>query len=208
MLDTIDLPSDCVISQMSESPLIYHLENFLTEAECDNLIEVAVPKMKRSVTVDPETGESFEIDQRTSSSAFFLVGENIPVNQVESKIARLLQRPPRFAEGLQILNYKIGQEYQPHFDYFDPKLKGSIRCMERGGQRVATLIMYLSNPEAGGETFFPDAKVSLFPKKRDGILFYNLHPNGSLDPLTLHGSRPITSGEKWAATKWIREKIY
>lgn len=201
-------PKEFIVEELSSAPRVYYFKNFLSHEECDQLIDIAKPKMTRSVTVNPDTGENFEIDSRTSSSAFFFVGENDIVKRIEGKIAHILQRPMDFAEGLQLLNYKSGQEYQPHFDYFDPQLKGSAIHMRNGGQRVATLIMYLSDVEEGGETHLPEINLKVKPQKGYGILFYNLLQSGEVDPLTLHGSLPVIKGEKWGATKWIRERKY
>ena len=57
-------------------------------------------------------------------------------------------------EGLQVLRYVDGQKYEPHYDYFHDAVNTKI---ENGGQRVVTLLMYLSTPKEGGETVFPDA---------------------------------------------------
>lgn len=62
---------------------------------------------------------------------------------------------PENGEAIQILRYEHGQKYEPHFDYFHDKAN-----QELGGHRVATVLMYLSDVEKGGETVFPDAEVS------------------------------------------------
>jgi hypothetical protein len=58
------------------------------------------------------------------------------------------------AENIQILRYEHGQKYEPHFDYFHDKVNQA-----RGGHRYATVLMYLSTVNKGGETIFPNAKV-------------------------------------------------
>ena len=58
------------------------------------------------------------------------------------------------AENIQILRYEQGQKYEPHFDYFHDKVNQA-----RGGHRYATVLMYLSTVDKGGETVFPNAKV-------------------------------------------------
>ena len=55
---------------------------------------------------------------------------------------------------MQILHYKHGQKYEPHYDIFHDKAN-----RELGGHRVATVLMYLSNVEKGGETVFPRSVV-------------------------------------------------
>lgn len=61
---------------------------------------------------------------------------------------------PENGESIQILHYEHGQKYEPHYDYFHDKAN-----QELGGHRVATVLMYLSNVERGGETVFPHAEV-------------------------------------------------
>ncbi|HSX13502.1 MAG TPA: 2OG-Fe(II) oxygenase, partial [Chlamydiales bacterium] len=85
---------------------------------------------------------------------------------------------------------------------------GGNECARYGGQRVATVVMYLNSTEAGGETIFPCANISVTPKKGDAVLFYNLKPTGEVDPHSLHGGSPVIAGEKWIMTKWIREKAF
>jgi hypothetical protein len=59
-------------------------------------------------------------------------------------------------EDIQVLRYEHGQKYDPHFDYFADKVN-----IARGGHRVATVLMYLTNVTKGGETVFPNAEVCL-----------------------------------------------
>ena len=58
---------------------------------------------------------------------------------------------------MQVLRYGIGQKYEAHQDYFDENDKAN----QQGGHRIATVLMYLSNVEYGGETVFPDSEVGL-----------------------------------------------
>jgi prolyl 4-hydroxylase len=61
---------------------------------------------------------------------------------------------PENAESLQVLRYETGQKYDAHFDYFHDR-----NNLKRGGQRVATVLMYLTDVSKGGETVFPNAEV-------------------------------------------------
>lgn len=53
-----------------------------------------------------------------------------------------------------MLRYQHGQKYDPHWDYFIDNVNGRP---ENGGQRILTVLMYLSDVEEGGETVFPSA---------------------------------------------------
>ena len=53
-----------------------------------------------------------------------------------------------------MLHYVNGQKYEPHHDYFHDTVNPQ---KSNGGQRVATMLMYLTTVEEGGETVFPNA---------------------------------------------------
>ena len=46
------------------------------------------------------------------------------------------------------------------------------------------------------------------PRQGDALLFWSMHPNGTFDKHALHGGCPVVKGEKWVATKWIRDKAF
>lgn len=188
-----------------EKPCILHLENALSDEECDELIQISEQRLEPSTVIDPKTGEEKLATGRTSNGMSYSLHEHPLVAKIEKRIAELTGFPVRNGEGLQILNYKIGHEYKAHFDYF-PTNKVDPG---RGGQRVATFLMYLNDVEAGGETVFPKAGVSIVPKKGSAVYFHYGNSKGQVDPMSLHSSIPVMKGEKWVATKWIRqENIY
>lgn len=130
-----------------------------------------------------------------------------------SSIACLLQ-------AFNILRYNLGQKYDSHYDVFDPDSYGPQDSM-----RIATMLVYLSDVEEGGETVLPleganggnrltepgwsfkNCSVGLRYKPRmgDALLFYSIFPNGTFERRSLHGGCPVISGEKWVATKWMRD---
>ena len=169
----------------------------------DALIEAARPRMSRSLTVSTKTGGDEVNDDRTSQGMFFQRGENELVKTIEARIARLIRWPVEFGEGLQILQYVPGTEYKPHYDYFDPAEPGTPTILKRGGQRVGTVVMYLNEPEKGGGTIFPDVFFEVAPKRGNAVFFSYERPHSSTK--TLHGGAPVVAGEKWIATKWLRE---
>lgn len=194
---------------VSDSPYIVVVDGFLSDFECDYLVAQAKPFLMRSTVVNNSGGSDYEDNARTSEGAFLarncfdavLVG-------IENKIVALTRIPPENGEDIHVLHYGVGAEYKPHFDYFDRSTLGGRQCLSRGGQRLATLIMYLNTVESGGETIFPKVPFSCAPIKGRALLFYNCTADGSEDPMTLHGGSPVIAGEKWIATKWIRQGIF
>jgi prolyl 4-hydroxylase len=204
------------IEQISWGPRAYILHGFLTEEECDHLIALGGPQLVKSTVVDSKTGGSVDSDVRTSSGTFLRYAQDEIVSRIEERIAHVTMLPYENGESLQILRYVDGQEYKPHTDYFHDKFNVDP---SHGGQRIATVLMYLSTPEEGGETVFPYAdgdpvtgdewsecaKKGLAVKavKGNALFFYGLNPDGTGDGKSTHGSCPTLKGEKYSATKWI-----
>ncbi|MET0311774.1 MAG: 2OG-Fe(II) oxygenase [Burkholderiaceae bacterium] len=188
------------------NPRVVVFGSLLSDDECDALIAAARPRMQRSLTVATKTGGEELNDDRTSNGMFFTRGENEVVSRVEARLAKLLDWPLENGEGLQILQYRPGAEYKPHYDYFDPKEPGTPSILKRGGQRVATIVMYLNEPEKGGGTTFPEIHLEVAPKRGNAVFFSydRAHPTTK----TLHGGAPVIAGEKWIATKWLRERRF
>ena len=194
-----------VIASLSQ-PRVVVLGNLLSADECDALIESARPQLARSLTVATKTGGEELNPDRTSSGTFFARGQTPEVARIEARIARLLNWPVENGEGLQVLHYRPGAEYKPHYDYFDPDEPGTPTILKRGGQRLATLVMYLSEPARGGGTTFPDAGLEVAPVRGNAVFFNYDRPHPSTR--TLHGGAPVIEGEKWVATKWLREREF
>ncbi|GAB4832180.1 Probable prolyl 4-hydroxylase 7 [Ancistrocladus abbreviatus] len=204
------------VTQLSWTPRAFLYKGFLTGEECDHLNQLAEGKLEKSMVADYESGESIESEGRTSSDMSLKEAQDEVVAGIEARIATWTFLPVENGEDMQILHYAYGQKYEPHFDYFYDEVN-----QEQGGHRVATVLMYLSDVEKGGETVFPNSEAKLGqlkddswsdctrsgyavkPRKGDALLFFSLHPNATTDQSSLHGSCPVIEGETWSANKWI-----
>lgn len=199
---------DVKVLMRCERPQVVVLGDVLSADECNEMIERSRHRLKRSTTVNPDTGEEDVIRNRTSEGIWFQRGEDAFIERLDQRIASLMNWPVENGEGLQILHYSTTGEYRPHFDYFPPDQPGSSVHTARGGQRVATLIVYLNDVQDGGETIFPEVGMSVAGKQGGAVYFRYLNGLRQLDPLTLHGGAPVKGGEKWIMTKWMRERAY
>ncbi len=190
------------------APRVVLFGGFLSDAECDELVALSSRKLERSTVVNAATGEYDVHPDRTSEGTHFTRGENALIRRIEARISELVSCPIENGEPIQILHYTPGAEYKPHFDFFDPTFEGNDKVLAMGGQRIATLIMYLNDVEAGGSTVFPDVGLDVLPKKGNALYFAYATEDGQLDRRTLHGGSPVGRGEKWIATKWLRERAY
>ncbi len=185
------------------NPRIVVFGGLMADDECDEIVALARERLARSETVQTATGSSEVNASRTSEGMFFDRGEHPVCARIEARIAALLRWPVENGEGLQVLRYRPGAEYKPHYDYFDPEQPGTPSILRRGGQRVASLVCYLNTPERGGSTVFPDVALDVAPVKGNAVFFSYDRPH----PVTrsLHGGTPVIAGEKWVATKWLRQ---
>ncbi|XP_027366890.1 probable prolyl 4-hydroxylase 9 isoform X2 [Abrus precatorius] len=204
---------------LSWRPRVVYYPNFTTAEVCQQIIEMAKPKLEPSKLAlrKGETAESTK-GTRTSSGTFISASEDKSgiLDFIERKIAKVTMIPRTHGEDFNVLRYEVGQKYDSHYDAFNPAEYGTVQS-----QRIASYLLYLSNVEAGGETMFPFEDglnmdigydyqkcigLKVTPRQGDGLLFYSLFPNGKIDKTSLHGSCPVIKGEKWVATKWINDQ--
>jgi len=190
------------------APRILLFGDLLSAEECETLIEMSRGKLERSNVVDRQTGRYERHPDRTSEGTYFRRAENDLITRIEKRIAELTGCPLERGEPIQVLHYNPGTEYKPHFDYFDPADPGNRQVLAMGGQRVATLIMYLNDVQGGGSTVFPDIGLDVLPRRGNAVFFAYADDEGRLDARTLHGGSPVAQGEKWIATKWLRQQAY
>jgi prolyl 4-hydroxylase len=187
-------------------PRVVVFGSLLSDEECDGIINLATKRLARSETVATAADGSEVNAARTSDGMFFERCETDLIRKVETRIAALLRWPLDHGEGLQVLRYRPGAEYQPHYDYFDPGHVSTPNILKRGGQRVGTLVIYLNTPVAGGSTIFPDIGLDVAPVRGNAVFFSYDRPHPATQ--TLHGGSPVIEGEKWVATKWLRQGVF
>jgi prolyl 4-hydroxylase len=192
----------------SEQPVIAVLGNVLGPEECAELIEQARPRLAPSTIVNPYSGQDEVASQRTSWGMFFRLQENPFIAKLDRRISELMQLPLENGEGFQVLHYPMGTEATPHFDFLEPSNAANRASLARSGQRVSTLISYLNEVESGGATTFPRLGLAVLPVRGNAVYFEYCNEAGQVDPLSLHAGAPVLSGEKWVATKWMRQRRF
>ena len=193
----------CLLARNMECGICF-IPDFLSPEECADLIDETGQSLVESMVVDESDGSQVQTLSRSSRGATIEPGATGLVQRIESRIARLTALPVAHGEGLQILNYAVQGEYLPHFDYFDPATPGGRQRLAQGGQRLATVILYLCDVDAGGATLFPELSLAFTPLRGAALLFASVGRAGNLLPTSLHCGCLVTSGEKWIATKWLR----
>ena len=191
-----------------KQPQVILLGNVLSMEECDAIVAHCGTRYTRSTVTGEADGASVVHEGRTSEMAFIQRGEAEVAERIERRLAALAHWPAECGEPFQLQKYGSTQEYRPHFDWLDPDSGGHRSHLQRGGQRLATFILYLSDVEQGGGTVFPGIGLEVFPKKGNALWFLNTDANHQPDRQTLHGGAPVVSGTKIIANKWLRQGRY
>ncbi len=186
-------------------PNVWMLDGLLEPWICDYVIAMAAPTLTRGKVLD-DTGRETVRDERTNTVMHFgLVDSDVILELVSARLAAAAEMPPENGEALGVLHYAVGEVYKPHVDYI-PETLQNAPILKELGQRVRTLLVYLNDGFEGGATEFPHLKVGYKPPRGCALIFDSVKPDGSVDPMTLHVGAPPTSGQKWAISKWFRNK--
>ncbi|XP_067280828.1 prolyl 4-hydroxylase subunit alpha-2 isoform X2 [Pseudorasbora parva] len=188
-----------------DSPHIVRFLNALSDEEIEKIKELAKPKLARATVRDPKTGVLTVAHYRVSKSAW-LEGEDDPViERVNQRIEDITGLTVDTAELLQVANYGVGGQYEPHYDFSRKDEPDAFKSLGTGN-RVATFLNYMSDVEAGGATVFPDFGAAIWPRKGTAVFWYNLFKSGEGDYRTRHAACPVLVGSKWVSNKWIHER--
>ncbi len=181
---------------ISCSPRAFEIVDFLSKAEVDHIMYLTTGmKLHRSTTAGGSEIDSLRDNTkgtRTSLNTWVYREKDAVIDTIYRRAADLLcineaLLQPRsedeyphmdsrcsLAEALQLVHYKVGQEYTTHHNF------GYSRILQREQPaRFATLLLYLNKVMEGGATQFPrwvNAETSeglnVEPKVGKAVLFY------------------------------------
>jgi prolyl 4-hydroxylase len=182
---------------------LFIVQGFLTPQECTDLMALVDQKARPSTLY-----EGTAIDGYRTSFSGDLDPFHPLVQIVEGRICNLMGIDKRFGETVQGQRYEVGQVFKPHHDFFHTNQSYWEMERLRGGQRSWTAMIYLNEPEGGGETNFPKAGLCVAPRTAMLVMWNNADALGMPNELTLHEGCPVTAGTKHIVTKWFRERFW
>ncbi|XP_035902832.1 prolyl 4-hydroxylase subunit alpha-1-like [Anopheles stephensi] len=191
------------LEELNHDPFIVVYHEVLYDKEIDTLLTISKPLLQRSMVGDDLKKKVSKT--RTSSNGWLDDVSHPVVRTITRRTEDMTGLAMTAAEQLQVGNYGVGGHYLPHHDYGMPEEGKEVYPAIGKGNRIATVMYYLSDVQIGGATVFPELGVGIFPSKGSAIFWYNMHANGTVDPRTLHGACPVFVGSKWVANKWIHE---
>ncbi|XP_044515018.1 prolyl 4-hydroxylase subunit alpha-1 isoform X1 [Gracilinanus agilis] len=188
-----------------DKPRIVRFHEIISDAEIEIVKDLAKPRLSRATVHDPETGKLTTAQYRVSKSAWLSGYEDPVVSRINMRIQDLTGLDVSTAEELQVANYGVGGQYEPHFDFGRKDEPDAFKELGTGN-RIATWLFYMSDVSAGGATVFPEVGASVWPKKGTAVFWYNLFASGEGDYSTRHAACPVLVGNKWVSNKWIHER--
>lgn len=194
----------CPIEVVFTNPDIMIFHQIMSNAEIDKVITISKPLLNRATVHNPITGKLEFAHYRISKNCW-LNGKHDPlIDRVNRRMTALTGLNLQTAEDFQVQNYGLAGHYDPHFD-FSRDLKNSTLGQLGTGNRIATVLLYMSDVEAGGATVFPYVGARVMPSKGDAVFWHNLLQSGEGDFRTRHAGCPVLKGWKWVSNKWIHE---
>ena len=181
--------------QLSSDPEVSIFKHLFTEAECEYLMQATGDQFEPSMVYNSQR-RLVRDEIRTSDGAtvHWLI-EDPAIVALNRRIAAISHSHYEDGEALALLRYSPGQEYRPHFDF----VNGATN------RRLQTALVYLHDDYEGGETQFVRTGLAVKGDAGDVILFRNEGADGGPNPLSEHAGLPVTKGQKFLATRWIRE---
>jgi len=194
----------CPIEVVFTNPDIMILRNIMSDAEIDKVIKISKPLLSRATVHNPITGQLEFAHYRISKNCWLNGGHDELIDRVNARMSALTGLNLKTAEDFQVQNYGLAGHYDPHFD-FSRDLENSTLGRLGTGNRIATVLLYMTDVEAGGATVFPYVGARVMPKKGDAVFWHNLLRSGDGDFRTRHAGCPVLKGWKWVSNKWIHE---
>ncbi|XP_075211186.1 prolyl 4-hydroxylase subunit alpha-1 isoform X3 [Lycorma delicatula] len=184
-------------------PRILLYRDVMSDKEIDVIKRMAQPRLRRATVQNYKTGELEVANYRISKSAWLKENEDEVVARISQRVEDITSLTTSTAEELQVVNYGIGGHYEPHFDFARREETNAFKSLGTGN-RIATVLFYMSDVAQGGATVFPALRLSLWPEKGTAAFWYNLHSSGEGDYATRHAACPVLAGSKWGPSIYIQ----
>lgn len=185
---------------MCENPRIYVIDDFMPAGECEALIAAGQPWLENSGIA---FGGKDAVQNVRTSSTVQLNPSRAEVRALHERVGMLLRKPMQHMEDPQVSRYRRGEYYLSHFDGPGKEESGWREFNLCGGQRLATVLVYLNNVSRGGATRFPGLNLEVRPKQGRALVFFPGREDGSIDQSLAHEACEAID-TKWVSQVWVR----
>uniref|UniRef100_A0A7N6BS50 Prolyl 4-hydroxylase subunit alpha-1 n=1 Tax=Anabas testudineus TaxID=64144 RepID=A0A7N6BS50_ANATE len=173
-----------------DRPYIVRYLDIISDKEIERIKHLAKPRLRRATVHDPQTGKLTTAQYRVSKSAWLTGYDDPMIETINQRIEDLTGLEMDTAEELQVANYGVGGQYEPHFDF------GRVRAVmiHKDNLCIKTVLFNTTNL---------NFKVTAHGT---AVFWYNLFASGEGDYSTRHAACPVLVGNKWVSNKWIHER--
>ncbi|KAH8381797.1 hypothetical protein KR009_000249 [Drosophila setifemur] len=204
------------VEQVHLDPDIHIYHNMLSFGQINSIFDEADKLEMIRSAVAGDGGKRTVRDLRVSQQTW--LDYNTPVMKSIGRINQYVSGLDMAgAEFMQVANYGVGGQYEPHPDYFEFNLPKQFQ-----GDRISTSMFYvswvffwflfcyyliyflqLSDVEQGGYTVFTKLNIFLPPVRGALVMWHNLHRSLDVDSRTLHAGCPVIVGSKRIGNIWL-----
>lgn len=221
----------------NSSVRVYKFDNFLTDRECNGLIQAHKRHAQEFSMVDPifcfdhistlkkhlrdaqkklKINESdyitgtYCLDTKFSAEmkTFLKWSSSTAFYPGESPFTKIFEDRVKEATGL---NPSNGGKFQVTSYPQGVGYKTHTDCILDGydfRDRMGTILVYLQDVAEGGETIFPELGIKVKPTKGMAIVWNNMDERGNCDPLSLHTANEVVDGHKYILQRWYYYKSF
>ncbi|XP_030369283.1 prolyl 4-hydroxylase subunit alpha-2-like [Scaptodrosophila lebanonensis] len=182
---------------LSEDPFVAYYHNAMHESEMEQLQDVGFGNLKRTRVGQNSTAATSSI--RNSKGIWLWYEKNSWLASIYQRLEDITGLSMESGEALQLANYGIGGQYEPHYDYM------SSPTNDWKGNRILTALFYINDVDMGGGTAFPYLPLLVNPVKGSVVVWYNMHSSTEKDFRVLHAGCPVLKGSKWICNEWMHE---
>ncbi|XP_037723348.1 prolyl 4-hydroxylase subunit alpha-1-like [Drosophila subpulchrella] len=186
------------IEQLSLDPYVAYVHEVLMDSEMEMIMDHGKGHMERSKVGQSVNSTTTEI--RTSQNTWLWYEANPWLSKIKQRLEDVTGLSTESAEPLQLVNYGIGGQYEPHFDFMDDDGHAVFGWK---GNRLLTALFYINDVALGGATAFPFLRLAVPPVKGSLLIWYNLHRSTHKDYRTRHAGCPVLKGSKWICNEWF-----
>ncbi len=179
--------------QLSDAPLVTHHPALFSPAECAWLRKTAEPGFGPTYVNDAQGRQMLDPIRQSDGFTFHWLIEDPALHALNRRIAAISGTEADQGEALQILRYRVGQQYRPHLDQARPE----------PNPREKTVLVWLNQEYEGGETLFVKTGLAIKGRTGDALVFRNVDADGRPDAVSEHAGTPVTKGSKFLASRWI-----
>ncbi|XP_064550774.1 prolyl 4-hydroxylase subunit alpha-2 [Drosophila montana] len=185
------------LEQLSLDPYVVLYHDVVQANEREDIMRLTKPYLRRA-----RVGAGRAAAQRFAMNAGYSYNKSRRGERLRQRLEDMSGFDLTNSGQLAVLNYGIGGQYYMHFDCWFDQDDAAHRVFIKDN-RIATILLYLTDVQLGGLTSFPVLGLAVKPSKGSALIWHNMNNAAECDRRTLHAACPLLLGTRWVASQWI-----